>query len=235
MYDTGTSIADILMSRRSDAEYVFWVDFYKQMHITEMYRADTAYTGSLTLTEANISKVNNVKISDVVNQISCWVNTYDDDSNSSVRYYRELSSDDVTAVSGSIGRFGLRSIEVSNDQLNGIGYDDTTRSILGFLTYAEKYLETHAYPRITQVVTIDSFVPDEHYWTHGYKPYLTYNDPVHNYICILGTRITCPDFSIDGNPSKTFVVEGIEYNITKAGNFDTKLTLSRISVESDYT
>jgi hypothetical protein len=102
------------------------------------------------------------------------------------------------------------------------------------MTFAEAYLKIHAYPKITQTITVDSFVPDEHYWTHGYNPLLDYNDGKNAYICLLGTRCVAPDYSIEGYPSKTFVIEGLEYNISSCGNFDTKVTMSRISDESDY-
>lgn len=228
LYDTGESFSEILTSRISDSSYVFWIDFYKQMHMTELYRDNTGYLTDLVLTTDDVTRVNKVKVGEVVNQVSCWVNT------SSGKFYRELTSDDVTGITASIGLFDLQSEEVRNDQLNVIGEDVLGSDKFGFITFAEAYLRTHAYPTITQEVTVDSFVPDEHYWTHEYDPLLSYNDYTNEYICLLGTRITAPDFSIEGYPSRTFVIEGIEYNIATCGNFDTKLIMSRISTESDY-
>jgi hypothetical protein len=228
LYDTGESFSEILTSRISNSYYVFWIDFYKQLHMTEMYRDDTAYTGSLTLTTDDVTRVDKISVGEVVNQVSCWVNT------SSGKFYRELTSDNVSGITASIGLFDLQSEEVRNDQLNIIGVDDLNNDKFGFLTYAEAYLKSHAYPTITQEVTVDTFVPDEHYWTNSYNPLLLYNDYINEYICLLGTRLSAPDFSIEGYPSKTFVIEAIEYNITSSGNFDTKLTMSRISTESDY-
>lgn len=228
LYDTGESFSEILTSRISDSYFVFWIDFYKQLHMTEMYREDTGYLTNLTITTDDVTKVDKITVGEVVNQVSCWVKT------SAGKFYRELTSDNVSGITASIGLFDLQSEEVRNDQLNIIGYDDLGNDKFGFLTFAEAFLKTHAYPTITQEVTVDTFVPDEHYWTNTYDPLLLYNDNINEYIDMLGTRLEAPDFSIEGYPSKTFVIEGIEYNITSNGNFDTKLTMSRISTESDY-
>ena len=227
--DTGDNLAEILTSRIQNSDYVFWVDFYKQLHMTEMYRGDVGYDSNFIFSEDTISEVRNIKIGEVINQVSAWVKT-----KTGLKMYMQMDTSNLAGYTKSMDLFGLHSKEVKNDQLNAIGYDDLANDTFGFKTFAEAYLKVHAYPRITQTVVVDSFVPDEHYWTNDYKPLLTYNDPVNKYICLLGTQVTCPDFSIDGHPSKTFVIEGLKYNITECGNFDTEVIMSRISQEDDY-
>jgi hypothetical protein len=231
--ETGESIAEILTSQMEESEFVFWVDHYKQFHMTEMYRETTAYSGTLNLTEDEIHNVKNIKIGSVVNHVSAWVNTGD------ISIYCEMDATQVSDVNESINIFDLQSKEVKNDQLNSVGSDVIADGEHGWITYAQNYLKLHAYPTVTQTVEVDSFVPDEHWWVDIFlngadNPLLKYNDVYNKYIDLKGTQINCPDFSMPEHPMKTFVVEGFEYDISECGNFITGIVVSRIQKQEDY-
>ena len=241
IYKTGTSCADIMTSISSDALFVFWVDKFKQLQITELYLTNPGASGGGSSTDFiivadDVVKVDSIIKGGVVNKVSAWVTL-----SASQSVYCEIDTDRLESdaeigdanYNTSISLFGLRSEELKNSQLNSVSIDSTDYS--GFKTYAYNYLKSHAYPKITQSITVDSFIPDEHYWSDADEPpYFLYTDEYNSHICLLGRKVTAPDYSLEDAPAKTFIVESIHYNITKRGNFDTKITMSRISAKGDY-
>lgn len=241
IYKTGTSCADIMTSISSDALFVFWVDKFKQLQITELYLTNPGSSsgGSGTdfvITTDDVTKVDSITKSGVVNKVSASVTL-----SPSQHLYCEIDTNQLETdaqisdanYNTSISLFGLRSEELKNSQLNSVSIDSADYS--GFKTYAYNYLKSHAYPKITQSITVDSFVPDEHYWSDaGEPPYFSYTDEYNSHVCLLGRKVTAPDYSLEDAPAKTFIVESMHYNITKRGNFDTKITMSRISAKGDY-
>lgn len=241
IYKTGTSCADIMTSVSSDALFVFWVDKFKQLQITELYLTNPGATsgGSGTdfvIVADDVTTVDSITKSGVVNKVSASVTL-----SPSQHLYCEIDTNQLETdaqisdanYNTSIPLFGLRSEELKNSQLNSVTVDATGYS--GFKTFAYNYLKSHAYPKITQSITVDSFVPDEHYWSDADEaPYFLYTDEYNSHVCLLGRKVTAPDYSLEDAPAKTFIVESMHYNTTKRGNFDTKITMSRISAKGDY-
>ena len=241
IYKTGTSLATIMTSASSDALFVFWVDKFKQLQITELNLANPGATSggsgsALALGLSDITKVTSVNKSGVINKVVAWIK-YD----STQDLYCEMDADRLETDSEivdadyntSISLFGLHTEELRNPQLNSVSVDAT--GFKGFKTFAYNYLKQHAYPKFTQSIVVDSFIPDEHYWSDtGDEPYFTYTDEFNEHIDLLGRQINAPDFNLEDTPIKTFIIESIHYNITETGNFDTRLVMSRISEKGDY-
>lgn len=237
---TGDSLVDIATSRLSNAEYMFWVDYYKNIRVAELYE-DNLGAGSdgsssdLVIETDNILQVSGMEQGDVVNKVSCWV---EDDSGN--RYYGQLSASETPFTDYSISEhvFGVHEEELQNKQLNAIGYTDLANGLHGFRSFAESYLKINAFPRLRQTVTVDSFTPDEHYWSDtATRPYMMYSDEWNEHIDIKGHRITCPDFHLSdkGYPDRTFVVEALQYTIPDTNsNYQTKIVMSRISTPDDW-
>lgn len=251
IYKTGTSLADSMMSVSSAATFVFWVDKFKQLQITELNLANPGATSgggasTLALSLSDITKVTSIQKGGVVNKISSWVTL---DTNQPI--YAELDTDRIatdaqlgsdTDYDTSIALFGLHSEELRNPQLNSVSIDANDES--GFKTFAYNYLKQHAYPKFTQSIVVDSFIPDEHnVWIRGTNqgsfsstdnPLLLFTDEYNEHVDLLGRCIDAPDFNLEGTPIKTFIVEEIHYNIIEKGNFDARIVMSRISTKGDY-
>ena len=241
IYKTGTSLAKIMTSASGDALFVFWLDKFKQLQITELNLANPGSTSggsgsALALSLDDITKVTSVNKSGVVNKVSAWVTVgtqplYCELDTNRIATDAQLGSD--TDYDTSINLFGIHSEQLTNAQLNSVTIDAT--GYKGFKTFAYNYLKQHAYPKFTQSIVVDSFIPDEHYWSDtGDEPYFTYTDEFNEHIDLLGRQINAPDFNLEDTPIKTFIIESIHYNITETGNFDTRLVMSRISTKGDY-
>lgn len=234
IYKYGESFADLLAAKYTNAEFVFWIDKFKQLRITEMYLDALGSSGiggssPLAIVSSNIYKATNLQKTDVVNSVSTFIKT-----SSGKKLYCHMTADEVTNYDHSIKVFGLKSKEITNKQLNSVGVDDLPNGLLGFNTYATAYLKLHSFPRVTQTITVDTFVPDEHYWTNGYNPLFLKSDYPNDNIDILGSQVTCPDYQLDATPIKTFIIEGLEYSINSYGNFETKITMSRLQAYGEY-
>jgi hypothetical protein len=158
--------------------------------------------------------------------VSAWVYPADE-----LPFYATKDTASVTGYEDSVGLFGINGFESDNQNLKT--YD-------AFNIWATNYLKANSFPYVTQNVMVDSFIPDEHYWSNGYAPYLKYTDSTLKYIDVLGTKITCPDYSIpyvDGDPqNKTFVITGLEYSWGNSGdkNIETTLILKRRMLPGEF-
>lgn len=245
IYQTGKSIAETSVLYMLNREYMYWVDAYKRIHITEL-DLENAGSTAFEIRERDIldTPEPTVRVSEPTNAVSAWVTFADGDEAYCTLSASELST---TTYSSPFYRadlseqlFGLKWEELSNKQLNAVG---TLEGYNSFEVFAKNYLKTHMFPKVVQIVTIDSFVPDElseaDNVASGYPTFIP-TDFHFNYVCLLGTKVKCPDFSKTRDdatgkyPVSDFILTGIKTTICGNSNFQTRLRLSKLTTASDY-
>ncbi len=232
IYGTGKRYAETMTQLLETREAVYWVDYYRQVHILELYAEDPSYSGNFSLEEDDVLAVSGLGFSDVTNYVTGSVDTTSDGT-----VQARMSADDVTGVTNSINRFGISAANIDTQQINCLGDHDYSNGLRGWKPIAENYLKTHAYPIAQQTVTLRNFYPSEMYWNNGGDNHtnLNYTDPYHEYIDIKGHRIICDDYNFPDRPSKTWVVESIRYSSDEYGDSVVNMKLTRLTVESDFT
>ena len=227
IWATMESIAETMTERIVNSYWVMWVDKFRQIHIDEMYGENVGHSDNFTIAEQDIARVVKVSVSGVTNSVSATVTVAD-----GTRFYPTLNVEDtdIDPSGNSVLRYGRNWEELSNKQLNAIGESNLSEGMIGFRTYAYNYLKTHAFPKHTQTIEILApFVPDEHYEENGTEPALAYTDAINEHIDLRTKRVDCPDFNLQGNPVKEFVIEGIKYDAREYNTMTVSLIMSRIA------
>jgi hypothetical protein len=240
VYATLESFAENANSEIATRQYVAWIDPFKQLQFTELDIATSGYGSNLIITADDIIQNPIFELGDVVNQVCGKVTLTDDHW-----VYCEVSAANsgLTDYDKSLALFGKHTEEIENSQINAVG---PTAGKVDFETYAKNYLKIRAFPVLTQIIVVDSLVPDEHFWStvntsdDTKKPYLVYTDPPNRYICLLGTKVVCPDFwkpkSSGAWQTSTFVIEEVRISSSCSGTkeFLTTLTISRLTTPAEW-
>ena len=218
LYDTMESIAKLIDRTNSDADEmtVGFVDFMKNINLIKLYGNDYSHgENSITFEEDDIFEVSNIERYGIVNHYYGWVEVGDDE----YLFYEKRDDD-------SIDKYGLHSEEVDSPQLNALR-NDVANGRFGIWDYINRKIAYTKYPRVRQTIFVGEFIPDEHYWTHGYQPLLDYTDKPNKFICLLGAFIECPDFSLVDRPLVGFQIEEIHYKVVDDVRLETRLVVSR--------
>ena len=233
IYGTGSRYAETMTQLLETREAIFWVDYYRNLHLLELDAEDPSNTGSFELSDDDVLAVSGLGFSEVYNHVTGLV----DDKNIGETPV-QLSADDVSGLENSINRFGRHVKEIDTAQINFLGghsFDDNKR---GWHPIAENYLKIYSYPRAEQTVTLSNFYPDEWHWLNSggnSHTHMNYTDPLNKYIDVKGHKIKCSDYNFEDRPMKTWTIEGIRYKADKYGDSEVKLVLTRATDESDFT
>jgi hypothetical protein len=234
IYGTGKRYAETMTQLLEIREAVYWVDFYRQLHLTELDGEDPSYSGTLELGDDDVLAVEGLSIlyNDICNYVQGTVTTEDGTIDT---YY---SADQVSGITNSINRFGISAKQIDTTQINVIGNHSYENNRRGWTPIAINYLKTHAYPISKQTVVLDGFYPSECYKfnTGNNNRYdLLYTDPYNEYIDIKGHQITCADYNLPDRPLRTWMVESIRYSSNRYGDAVVKIKMTRLTTESDFT
>jgi hypothetical protein len=236
VYSTGSSIANNSSYRFEDEDVVFWVDFYKQLHIMEFHGADVKYSGDLTFSLDDdyypILDVFNPSATDVVNFVTMDVQIAGDEDKT-VRC--QMGADSIsTSYGNSFKLFGKKAGELDFELVNSVYTDSYSDGYFGFQTHALRFLKKNAFPTHRQTIRLFGFVPDEHYWVDGDEPKLYLTDTLNKCIDLRGRQCKAPDFMLEGTPEKTFVIENINYKAQSVNMLYTDIVMSRITEPGDF-
>jgi len=218
LYDTLESIAKLVDRTNDDADEmtVGFVDFMKNINLIKLYGNDYSHgEDPITFEEEDIYEVSNIERYGIVNHYYGWVEI----SNDEYLFYEARDEE-------SIRKYGLHSEEVDSPQLNSLT-NNIGDGRFGIKDYIDRKLAYTKYPRVRQTIFVGEFIPDEHYWTHGYQPLLDYTDKPNKFICLLGAYIKCPDFSLIDRPLVGFQIEEIHYKVVDDVRLETRLVVSR--------